>query len=147
MSKTILIIVIVLALGIGGYFLSKRGYQAPTQSPTPAPGIVPGEIGEMSVSSEGESELKEVTVVGTEYNFSPSTITVQAGQSVKITFQNGGSINHNLVIEDLEVNSRAIRGSQTDIIEFIASTSGTYTIFCSVPGHRAAGMEGSLKIE
>lgn len=147
MNKTILIIVIVLILGIGGYFLLRGGYQAPTQSPTPAPGITPGEVEEMIVSPEGESELKEITIVGTEYAFSPSTITVKAGQQVKINFQNEGAINHNLVIEGLGVSARVIGGGRTDTIEFIASASGSYTIFCSVPGHRAAGMVGSLKVE
>lgn len=142
MNKTVLIIVVVIIIGIGGYFLLKGGYQAPNQMLTPAPGVASVEVDEMIVS-----EVEEITVTGTEFAFSPSTITVEAGQQVMINFQNRGSANHNLVIEGLGVNSRTIGVGSSDIVEFIAPTSGTYTFFCSVTGHRAAGMAGSLKVE
>lgn len=91
--------------------------------------------------------VKELTISGTEYSFSPVSITVQEGDQVKITFRNDGSIIHNFKISELEVGTKTISPGQTDTIEFTAPVSGTYTIFCSVPGHRAAGMKGSLKVE
>ena len=142
MNKTILIIVAVIIIGIGGYFLLKGGNQAPAQSPTPAPEIAPGEVEEKIVF-----EIEEIIVKGSEFAFSPSTITVTVGEQVTINFQNEGSAIHNLVIEGLGVSSRTIGGDNSDIVEFIAPASGTYTVFCSVPGHRAAGMIGSLKVE
>lgn len=155
MNKTILIVIIVAIAVLGGYFLLKGGYQTPTSSPTPASGVTPGTVDETTVTPEGTSApeevpisaVREVLVIGTEFAFSPSTITVQAGEQVKINFQNGGSAPHNLVIEDLGVKTRTIGGGQTDTIEFTAPVSGTYTIFCSIPGHKAAGMEGSLLVE
>lgn len=148
MKKIILIIVIALLAGIGGYFLLRSGYQAPApvSAPTPAPGIN-SETVEEKVVSEGTSEIKEFTVSGTEYSFSPSSVTVKAGDQVIITFRNTGRLIHNLVIEGLGISSKTIRGGQTDTIEFTAPASGAYTIFCSVPGHRAAGMEATLKVE
>lgn len=92
-------------------------------------------------------EVKEVTIVGTEYSFSPSSISVKAGDQVKIVFQNIGRAPHNLIIEDLGIGTKTIGGEQADIIEFIAPSTGIYTFFCSVGAHRAAGMEGSLKVE
>lgn len=97
---------------------------------------------------EGAAEtIKEITIIGTEFSFSPSSITVKAGEKVKITFQNKGSASHNLVIEGLGVSAKTIGSGKEDIIEFTAPASGTYAIFCSIPGHKAAGMEGSLIIE
>ena len=139
-----LIGLVLILIVFGGYFLLRGGYQAPTQV-TPevtSPEVTPEEAPEVTAP-----EVKEITVSGSEFAFLPSTIKVEAGQQVKINFQNEGSVNHNLVIEGLGVSSRTIGGDNSDIVEFIASTSGVYTIFCSVPGHRAAGMVGSLKVE
>ena len=91
--------------------------------------------------------VKEIMVVGTEFAFSPSTISVKAGDLVKITFQNNGNAPHNLVIEGLGISTKTINFGQTDTVQFTALNSGTYTIFCSIPGHRAAGMMGSLMVE
>lgn len=146
MQKTILIILIIIIAVIGGYFLLNREYQS---SPTPAPGLTPEEMEGIDEMMEGEGTgiFREITVIGTEFAFSPSEIEFKAGEGVNIVFENKGNVNHNLVIEGLKVGTRTIKGGQTDIVEFIAPASGTYTIFCSIPGHRAAGMEGVLIIE
>lgn len=144
MKKTVPIIIVILIAIVGGYFLLRGGYQVPT-TPTTTP-TTP----EVSVpEEEGVSgpEVKEITVVGTEFSFSPSVITIQAGQKVKITFENIGGAPHNWIIQGLEIGTKTIGGGKTDTIEFTAPSSGTYTLFCSVSGHRAAGMEGSLKVE
>lgn len=147
----------LVILVIGGYFLLRGGYQASA----PTSGISQESIEEKialeetpeattpedKVSPPTLLEVKEITVIGAEMFFSPSTVTVQAGQQVKINFQNKGSTIHNLIIEGLGISTKTIRDGQTDVIEFTAPTSGTYAIFCSVPGHRAAGMKGSLIVE
>lgn len=91
-------------------------------------------------------ETKEFTVEGSEYKFSPASITVNKGDRVKITFKNVGSIGHNFVIGDLGVSTSTISPGSTDIVEFIAGKSGTFAFYCSVPGHRPAGMEGQIVI-
>lgn len=106
-----------------------------SDSTTPLPAVTP------------TGQVKEFSVSGTEYSFSPSSITVNAGDQVRITFKNNGRAIHNLIIEGLGVGTKTIGVGQADIVEFIAPASGTYTFFCSVSGHRAAGMEGSLKVE
>lgn len=92
-------------------------------------------------------QAREITVSGTEYRFSPGSITVSAGERVKVTFKNTGSILHNFVVKDLGISTKTIGSGQTDTIEFTAPQSGTYTFICSVPGHQVAGMEGSLEVE
>lgn len=144
MNKKILIAVVVLILVIGGYFLLKGGYQSST--PT-APEVTVPEATLEEGTSEITPGVKEVTVIGTEFAFSPALITVSAGEKVKLTFRNNGGAPHNLVIEGLGVSIKTIGGSRTDTIEFTAPAPGIYPIFCSVSGHRAAGMEGQLIVE
>lgn len=93
------------------------------------------------------TEIKEITVTGTEFVFFPSAITVKEGQKVKINFQNQGAMVHNLVIEELGIATKTVGSGETDAIEFTAPATGTYKFFCSLPGHQPAGMEGSLNVE
>src|SRR5881275_2686436 len=42
----------------------------------------------------------QITVTGThDFRFSPSTITVKAGQPLEVTFQNGGEILHDFTVQ------------------------------------------------
>lgn len=138
-SKYIGIIIVVLLVVAGGYFLLKGGYQAPTSTPTPT---------ETPPTTQAPTTgVTEISVAGTEFSFSPASISVKTGEHVKITFSNNGRASHNLTLEGLGIGTKTIGGGQTDVVEFTAPSTGTYTFFCSIPGHRASGMEGSLKIE
>ena len=76
--------------------------------------------------------------------FDPEEISASAGE-VTITLENTGQAQHDFVIEeagDAEVVSTAPGQTATGSIELEA---GTYTYYCSVPGHRSA-MEGTLQV-
>ncbi|HXR30422.1 MAG TPA: plastocyanin/azurin family copper-binding protein, partial [Solirubrobacterales bacterium] len=74
--------------------------------------------------------------------------TAKAGK-VTINFNNPQPLTHDVEIEDSQGEDVA----KTELIEEGEdSTSanlkpGTYTFYCSVPGHREAGMEGTLTVE
>src|SRR3989338_1794486 len=103
-----------------------------------------GQYGQPTTQTQVQptGELKEFTVEGSEYKFSPASITVSQGDKVKITFKNVGSIGHNFVIGDLGVSTRVIPAGSTETVKLIADRSGTFAFYCSVPGHRPVGMEG-----
>ena len=74
--------------------------------------------------------------------------TAQAGK-VTIEFDNSQAIPHDVAIED---SSGADVGKTDIITESTTSATvnlkpGEYTFYCSVPGHREAGMEGTLTVE
>lgn len=74
-------------------------------------------------------------------------LTVHPGDTVRITVINADGMSHDLVIPDLDVASATMqsRGSSVEVEFSIKdSQSGTYAYFCSIAGHRQAGMEGSL---
>ena len=137
MNKTILVIAGVLIVIVGGYFLLRGA---------PGPGAQPPIETPLATQSPATG-VTEINVSGNEFSFSPASINVKAGERVKITFRNIGRAPHNLVLEGLGITTKTINGGQTDIVEFIAPSAGTYSFFCSIPGHRSAGMEGSLKVE
>lgn len=75
-------------------------------------------------------------------------LTANAGK-VAIDFTNDSPIPHDVVIQDSAGKTVAetdtITGSSTTA-EFTAKP-GSYTFFCSLPGHEAAGMKGTLTVK
>ncbi len=79
--------------------------------------------------------------------YDQTSVEVAAG-SATLNFDNPASLSHDVAIED----SSGAEVGKTDLIsESTTSTSveltpGEYTFFCTVPGHREAGMEGTLTV-
>ena len=73
------------------------------------------------------------------------TLWARTGETVRITIVNGELMVHDIALEKLDVKSAQIldKGASTSIT-FKANGSDTY--YCSLPGHRAAGMEGRLDV-
>jgi plastocyanin len=92
----------------------------------------------LSLSANPEGQLK----------YSTSTLTAKAGK-VSITFTNMASLSHNLTVASssgaqMGATESFQGGSKTLALNL---TAGTYKFFCTVPGHRAAGMEGTLTVQ
>jgi len=90
---------------------------------------------------------QQVTVtVGNSMQFAPASIVVRAGQPVELTLRNGGGIPHDFALA--EGTSQPVKivaqGGQTARGAFTIETPGTYTFVCTVPGHAAAGMRGTI---
>jgi plastocyanin len=84
--------------------------------------------------------------VGTdELVFSEAPETAPAGEQTFVLTSEGGLL-HNVVID--EVSSQPIVEAEGGQTEQGAATlrPGAYTYYCSVPGHREAGMEGELDV-
>ncbi|TLV03747.1 PVC-type heme-binding CxxCH protein [Dyadobacter luticola] len=73
------------------------------------------------------------------------TLKANKGDKVRIKITNGELMTHDISLEKMGIKSKVIleKGSSTSI-NFVAKESDTY--FCSVPGHRAAGMVGSFEV-
>ena len=80
--------------------------------------------------------------------YTTTSATAKAGK-VTIEFNNPQSLTHDVAIESSS-------GEEVGKTELIADGSdsttvdlkpGTYTFYCSVPGHREAGMEGKLTVK
>jgi plastocyanin len=80
--------------------------------------------------------------------FTQTKLTAPAGTDT-IDFDNASSTGHNVEIEDS--SGEDVAGTDT-ITDGKTSTTadlqpGTYTFYCSVPGHREAGMEGTITVK
>jgi nitrite reductase (NO-forming) len=88
-----------------------------------------------------------VTVaVGNSMQFAPRSLTVRAGQPVELTLRNGGGIPHDFALAEGASDPVKIeaQGGQAARGAFTIDTPGTYPFVCTVPGHAAAGMTGTI---
>lgn len=73
------------------------------------------------------------------------TLKASKGERVRLTIVNGEQMTHDIALETLGLKSKTLqeKGTRTSIV-FKADKSDTY--YCTVPGHRAAGMVGKLEV-
>jgi plastocyanin len=96
-------------------------------------------------NSDVADDARTITVTATSFEFDPSTIGVEAGEAVEIELT-AHDVEHDFVIDELDAHVAAEAG-ETASGGFVAHEAGTYTYYCSVAGHRDAGMEGELVVK
>ncbi len=98
-------------------------------------------------SASGANNTQKVTVNAEDtFKFDPPTLTAKVGQSVEVTLDNKGNLEHSFVIDELGVTIGPIQGGQQSTGSFTPNQAGTYTYYCAVPGHKDAGMTGTLTV-
>lgn len=112
-----------------------------------ASSTVPEAIKQNQPLANQPSQVKEITVAGNDFSFSPALINVKGGEPVRIIFKNEGKETHNLVIQGLNQQTKVVNAGQVDVLEFTAPVSGIYDILCGVGDHRVKGMVGKFIVE
>lgn len=149
---------VVIALAVlGGVFLmgqskktDEQSMQAAQVSPTPEGAMV--EVTEETVTTTPEAamtdgEEKTFTIESTPFKFNPATITVNEGDTVKITLNNKTGT-HDFVIDEITgAKTKVLQAGQSETITFVADKAGTYEYYCSVGNHRQMGMVGKLIVQ
>jgi nitrite reductase (NO-forming) len=89
----------------------------------------------------------DVTVeVGNDLAFHPSTVEVPAGQTLNVTMPNSGALEHNWVWEENDEVFLHANPGETDTGSITFDTAGDHPFYCSIPGHREAGMVGTVTV-
>lgn len=105
------------------------------------------EGGGAAAGAGGPGGTIEIAADESELKFDKTELTTKPGK-VKIDFENPSSIPHDVEIEaegkELGGTEEITKSKTTATVEL---EPGTYTFFCSVPGHREAGMEGTLVVK
>ena len=147
MKNLVIGIGVVLALGVAGY-VGYTTLKAPAQNMEGNKGDATVEVdANMPVPGVDVPEMvavHELTIEGKNFSFSPSTVTVKKGETVRITFVNTGGT-HDLVIDEFNVRTKRTAGG-SDTVEFVADRAGSFEYYCSVGSHRAMGMVGTLVV-
>ena len=86
----------------------------------------------------------DVVVIADDMLYEPSGIQVAAGRPTVVELRNDGGSIHDLVL-DTGWESGVVRPGETVIVELDALERSTVA-WCSVPGHRDAGMELEINV-
>jgi plastocyanin len=108
-----------------------------------------GEVeGEPEAAAKGPGGTVKLAAAEADLAFDTTELSSKPGE-VTIEFDNPSSLPHNVEVED--ESGKVLGGTETiassEESTTVARSPGTYTFFCSVPGHREAGMEGTLVVK
>ena len=75
------------------------------------------------------------------------TLSAYVGDLVRINLTSGEGVEHNISFPDFNSTSESVVGKGTSTtLEFQVDKGGNFAYFCSIPGHRQAGMEGKFEV-
>jgi nitrite reductase (NO-forming) len=101
-------------------------------------------------TSTGSTSAGSTSVAGavlnfnaTEYSFTPSALKASAGKTT-IRLTDSGAEGHDFAIDALHVHITSAPGKTADATVILRP--GTYTFYCSIPGHLQSGMQGKLTV-
>lgn len=91
--------------------------------------------------------VKQLNISGSEFSFNPASIPLEKGEKVELVFTNSGSVPHDFVIDELGIRTQVLSPGEIEIVSINTDKAGTFSYYCSVEGHREAGMEGKIIIQ
>lgn len=99
-------------------------------------------------TAKGASATLDFETASSGLAYTSKTAEAEAGE-VTVDFTNGQPVPHDVAIE---TENGEVLAQTEELTEGSDSTTvnlkpGTYTFFCTVPGHREAGMEGTLTVK
>lgn len=113
-------------------------------------------------NSEPDAEPVSMTIKGYDtFAFDPESFSIPAGSEVTLIFENAGGLDHNfvlvrnnadpLLVSDADavggVNAGIVSGGGESTLTFIAPPPGEYQFVCTIAGHAAGGMVGTMVVE
>jgi plastocyanin len=136
----------IAALAVAGCGGSSKSSGSSGSTPTPSAtsGGSSGGGGGGS-SSGGGSSVPVAADPNGAIKFTTTTLKAKSG-TVTFNFTNKASIPHAFAIQGNGVNAKGKTVSGGSDTLTVKLKPGTYTFYCPVPGHEAAGMKGTLTV-
>ncbi len=141
MKEKLILFIILLILGIGGYLFTAK-FSVKENKNTVENKMPAGQLTDVK-----ETEVvKEFTMTAKQWSFDPEEIRVKQGDKVRLKISSI-DVDHGFGLPDFDVSVKLLPGKE-EIVEFIADKKGEFTFFCDVlcgQGHR--DMKGLLVVE
>jgi plastocyanin len=121
---------------------------APTTTTTAASSSSPKPGGGTPAPTGAAQVLKLAADPSGGLSYNTTTLTAHPGK-VTIEFTNKAPLEHNVTVASTAGSTVGATPTFSGATKSLTVNlqAGTYTFFCSVPGHRQAGMQGTLKVQ
>jgi plastocyanin len=97
-----------------------------------------------ALGSLNETKPAEVRIVSTEFKYAPARVRVAAGRAVTLVLDNrAGETEHGLFVPALGFRLQ-VKAGEIARKNAVFEKPGEYEFICDLPGHREAGMTGTL---
>ena len=121
------------SLGLGWMLARSTSGQPPFQIPRGA------------TTSGTQAQAQTLHVVASDLKFDQTKLSVAGPGQVKIEMENKGAIDHDFTIQGKGFTLPVRPGKSGDKVVSL-DKPGTYTFYCSIPGHREVGMQGTITV-
>ncbi len=131
--------------GMVGKLIASAG-AAPAADAAAAPAeeeSTPSET-DAAAADEAAPAAEAVDVSMHDIYFDPTEISISADTPIEFHFVNDGAAVHDFTIDELGIHISLNPGESAT--ETINAPAGEYEYYCSVPGHKEAGMVGTLTV-
>jgi nitrite reductase (NO-forming) len=115
-------------------------------SPAPVAAVAGADAAGQAASPAAPAAVaaEAIAVEAFDLGFRPAAITVPAAGTYPVTFHNTGSVTHDLTFPD---GTKLTADAGATVTGQVAIPAGGTTFLCSIPGHAAAGMTGSVAVQ
>lgn len=114
---------------------------SPMASPAASPMASPA-----ACAPSGGASATSVTIEMGDIFYKPKEFSIPANTEVTVTLKNTGALPHDFNIDALHIKSPVAQPGQTIQVK-INAAPGQYQYYCNQPGHKAAGMVGTLTVK
>ena len=146
-----------LYIPAGGPIYASKDTKDPKATPVPnlialkiggnaTPVAAASPVAQATPAAGGAAGANQFAVNAIDINFDPKELTIPANTDVKITVTNKGVLQHDFHVDKLNITSKMLNGGESDTVT-INAQAGKYDYWCTVPGHKEAGMVGKLMVK
>jgi uncharacterized cupredoxin-like copper-binding protein len=141
-------------LAAGDFQLPRIGARGPVALAAPGLAVAPPPIAVQAPAQAAPAALApvEIKMAATDLKFGVPKIEAKVGQPSKIVLENKGAIEHDIAFPTIKADKPAAslkavaKAGQTATLEFTPTAKGSYEYICTVPGHKDAGMKGTINV-
>jgi uncharacterized cupredoxin-like copper-binding protein len=132
--------------GCGGGGSSSSSSASSTPAPASTPAAATSTPAQTTAGGGGQA-LKISADAGGALKFNTKTLSAKAGK-VTITMANPSQLPHGVAVEGngVDKNGKVVQSGGNSTVT-VTLKPGKYTFYCPVPGHRQAGMQGTLTVK